>query len=835
MIRIALAFALGIGLLTVLASSPGRAQSDPFEDCRRRVQEKRDDYDAYYCFLDVARATGLRSEAEAGLARLESGSPWATLVLGHAAAAVGDAQIAEPRYLKAVALFEAANIPLGAVIARTNLFRIYDNTGDAEAANEQVERVWSAHRDSQDPELAVRASLLRGNYLVFGAGGDLQEVEDIVKAGLAKLPPKGLEHLYEQLLELRMDAYRKRNRPDLVLRAAQDLMAFYENQPPSALTGQTALVIADATALLAQGSDGRPLAIERARRAVELTRQLEHKIIEGQASALLGALLAIDDAEASRALFERCRELAREVDLPSLRAECLFQMADRAPGLAPGEAERMGAEAIEISSQLGVTWQASAWQSQLRVLWRSRPPAAAWQASRPGLELQEALAAKQTRDVETAEVLRATQELGEWMVGRMLAQPQPMLAEAFELLERSRARALLTSVTNPNARLTDVPVIGLAELQRLLRPNQALILFQVARDRDVYGEAAGSAWAFSITRDRVHVARIPERRVLEARVPAVVGLLERRDETEARASAALTAEILSETLAALPPGVDELLISPDGVLHSLPFPALREARRGPTLGERFAIANVPSASLWAHWRRQSAPARAPRALVMADPAAAPGVDEGASLRAVTSLPGARAEGEWIARYFARGVELHVAADASEHRLKTAQLPRYGLFHFAVHAVADDAEPERSAVLLSPGDGDDGFLRPSEIAALPFDDSVVVLSACQGASGQAIAGEGVFSLSRAFLKAGADAVVGSLWPLRDEEARWFFQTFYRNLANGVSLSQAMQATRRQAVEARLPVHAWAGMILIGDGSPALDLARRAVALGWGSRE
>jgi CHAT domain-containing protein len=436
------------------------------------------------------------------------------------------------------------------------------------------------------------------------------------------------------------------------------------------------------------------------------------------------------------------------------------------------------------------------------------------------------VAAIQTRDFDTAQVLRGAQSLGEWIVGRLLAQPQPMLAEAFELLERSRARALLTSVTDPSARLTDVPVIGLAELQRLLRPNQALILFQVARDRDVYGEPAGSAWAFSVTRDRVHVARIPEQRVLEARVPAVVGLLERRDESEARASAALTAEILGETLAALPPGVEELLISPEGVLHALPFPALREARRGPTLGERFAIANVPSASLWAHWMRAAAPLRASRALVMADPAAAPGVEDDASLRAVTTLPGARAEGEWIARNFGSAVELHVAEAASEHLLKTANLPRYGLFHFAVHAVADDAEPDRSAVLLSPGGGDDGLLRPAEIEALPFDDSVVVLSACQGAFGQAVAGEGVFSLSRAFLKAGAGAVVGSLWPLRDEEARWFFQTLYRNLAKGGSLSQAMQATRRQAVTARLPVHAWAGMVLIGDGSPALGIEARA---------
>jgi CHAT domain-containing protein len=282
----------------------------------------------------------------------------------------------------------------------------------------------------------------------------------------------------------------------------------------------------------------------------------------------------------------------------------------------------------------------------------------------------------------------------------------------------------------------------------------------------------------------------------------------------------------------LPPEVNELLISADGVLHSLPFPALREQPGGPPLGARFALVSTPSARLWAHWVGQKRGTAPGRLLVLADPTVSQEIPAGwpvvAAQRAgrLAPLPSAREEGEWLAKRFDGHADLHVGADAREQMLKLADLGRYGVLHFAAHAIADEAEPDRSAVVLAPGAGDDGFLRPSEIEALRLDHAVVVLSACQGASGQAVGGEGVFSLSRSFLKAGADAVIASLWPLRDDDALWFFRAFYRNLAGGNTLGGALQATRRQAVDAGMPARAWAGIVLIGDSSLAPTLRANA---------
>src|SRR5262249_55021015 len=137
--------------------------------------------------------------------------------------------------------------------------------------------------------------------------------------------------------------------------------------------------------------------------------------------------------------------------------------------------------------------------------------------------------------------------------------------------------------------------------------------------------------------------------------------------------------------------------------------------------------------------------------------------------------------------------------------------------FAAHAVADDERPERSSVLLAPGSpAEDGLLQVREIADLPLGGRIVVLSACRSAGGSLLRGEGVLSLAPAFFQARAPAVVGSLWPLRDDEGERLFGAFYRHLAGGVSLGTALQAAQREAIAAGQPPAAWSGLVVIGDG-------------------
>jgi len=174
-------------------------------------------------------------------------------------------------------------------------------------------------------------------------------------------------------------------------------------------------------------------------------------------------------------------------------------------------------------------------------------------------------------------------------------------------------------------------------------------------------------------------------------------------------------------------------------------------------------------------------------------------------------------------------------EATEAALKSADLSRYGVIHLAAHAVVNDEYPEKSAVLLAPGDpdsGEDGVLRFDEVAALDLEGQVVVLSACRSASGPLIGGEGVMGLANAFFQAGARTVVAGLWPVRDREAAALVDRFGGHLGDGRSVGQAMTLARRDLIRAGAPRAAWAGMVVLGDGE-AVPLPGDSSS--WGARQ
>lgn len=421
---------------------------------------------------------------------------------------------------------------------------------------------------------------------------------------------------------------------------------------------------------------------------------------------------------------------------------------------------------------------------------------------------------------------------------RLVAVQRRLLDAALEGGGREAALKELQELERHERDLRPAPRHGTPEFVSLeaveqgLGEDEALLAFLVGDDVDVSGTSAGGAWVLAVTRGGTQVHRIPGRTRLVAAATLFSGLVERRDDSELGAAAALHAQLLGPALAGLPPTVRRLLLVPDGPLHDLPFAALRERPDGPPLVARYELALVPSASLWRHWRQ--APARAPggEALVLADPDRAipqplaravarerAGVfTEAAQLGA---LPEARREGhevEDVLRGTHTPARLHVGTDASEHALKSTNLSSVRVLHLAAHAVVDAEAPERSALVLAPGsEEEDGILQPREIAELHLKGALVVLSACRSASGTVLPGEGVLSLARAFFEAGAHTVVASLWPLRDDEAAALVERFYRHLATGVSTSAALRAAQLEAMEDGLPPAAWAGLVVLGDAS------------------
>jgi hypothetical protein len=375
----------------------------------------------------------------------------------------------------------------------------------------------------------------------------------------------------------------------------------------------------------------------------------------------------------------------------------------------------------------------------------------------------------------------------------------------------------------PHRRRTQPEFASLAAVQSGLSEHEAVLSFQIGLWQTYDGDDGGGSWLIAVTKDRTSVHRLPDRTRFSAVIPVFVGLLTANEGGGVAAAARLYQELLAEAVSLLPPRITRLIIVPDWSLHLLPFESLRATPASAPLGAKYETVYAPSATLWLHWLKSARPTIAGRLLTLADPAVEGSVGRQDSRTAlflqgvrVGRLPHAREESRAIQRYAAATRSL-VGAAASEHALKNADLSAYDVFHFAAHAVSDESHPERSAVLLAAGDaGEDGLLQAREIEALDLDGRIVVLSACQTTSGAIQSGEGVLSLARAFFEAGAHAVVGSRWPLRDSDAAELFAGFYRRLGRGASLAEALQATQNEARAAGRPASTWAALVLLGNG-------------------
>ncbi|MBM4272823.1 MAG: CHAT domain-containing protein [Deltaproteobacteria bacterium] len=113
---------------------------------------------------------------------------------------------------------------------------------------------------------------------------------------------------------------------------------------------------------------------------------------------------------------------------------------------------------------------------------------------------------------------------------------------------------------------------------------------------------------------------------------------------------------------------------------------------------------------------------------------------------------------------------------------------------------------------------DGFLTASEIFGMNLNASVVGLSACKTGLGVQTAGEGVVGLSRAFMYAGTDSVLVSLWSVADESTYKLMVKFFEGIKAGrdkiTALKEAKEYLRANGYENPF---FWAPFILIGEAN------------------
>ena len=86
-------------------------------------------------------------------------------------------------------------------------------------------------------------------------------------------------------------------------------------------------------------------------------------------------------------------------------------------------------------------------------------------------------------------------------------------------------------------------------------------------------------------------------------------------------------------------------------------------------------------------------------------------------------------------------ELLLGNEATFSRFSQTDLSDYDYIHFATHAFINEENPEFSAILLYPEEGNSGATYVGDIYNLELDANLVVLGACQTGMGSVYKGEG----------------------------------------------------------------------------------------------
>jgi CHAT domain-containing protein len=271
-----------------------------------------------------------------------------------------------------------------------------------------------------------------------------------------------------------------------------------------------------------------------------------------------------------------------------------------------------------------------------------------------------------------------------------------------------------------------------------------------------------------------------------------------------------------------------VIVIPDSELNLLPFSALMDSGEYALQSHTFSAS--PSTTVLCLLRDRE-PA------VLADPLQYVGVaawtesveHEGLALRGASfpdlkqlqPLPSSKMEVEMIARDFPVSSTVLLGSEATETKFKSLPLDQYRVLHLALHGYADVEYPDRSALVFAPESGgkDDGLLEVREIRSLRLKASLVTLSACNTGVGP-VGDVDVADLGNAFIEAGADSVVSTLWELEDQSTMQLMTNFYQNLSAHQTKANALRAAQLGLMRAGLPPYYWASFQVVGDSSGTL---------------
>ena len=383
------------------------------------------------------------------------------------------------------------------------------------------------------------------------------------------------------------------------------------------------------------------------------------------------------------------------------------------------------------------------------------------------------------------------------------SEPDEQIAELCHAQEAHRDVLDSIERLNPElASLVSINPLKAREIQELLSPNVALLEYFLGEETRL---------VFVVTREKVlavSLAASPEKlfnTIQRFREEAVEGISPLRSGSEDYdKTLSVLYDILVHPVEKEISHVEHLVIVPHGILHYLPFQALRTTREGKQgyLVESYAVSYLPSASVLKYARTKN---KENRKNIFA---------AGNPTTELLPLPAAEKEAREVSALFEDKLVL-TGERATENLVKTKS-PHYDVVLLSTHGEMIHEDPLRSNLRFVPAPDNDGRLTVDEIFDMDIKANLVTLSACEtalarGEGGGFPQGDDLVGLSRAFIHAGTPSTLASLWKVADESTVKLMQTFYRNLQS-MSKAEALRQAQLELMRTSVPYTAQRGMVI-----------------------
>ena len=496
-----------------------------------------------------------------------------------------------------------------------------------------------------------------------------------------------------------------------------------------------------------------------------------------------------------------------------------------------------------------------------------RDPASAELALEARLNRQGLLAEIEQRQRLLADSSPQNKDLAQRIVGldRQLATQTKITSGQREQLVKQRQ--MLEAELNrqlPNLVMKPVTTDQVANALKVVAPDGLLVEFQKYR---VYqGHQQGNKqWgkerylALLLQPDgQIHTLQLGEAAVIDS----AVDLALKSTFMNASDAAERWIKVSDLVLKPLEPylsNVRQLFLTPDGVLHRVPFAMLQVSGGAQPLllNEAFKLRILTTGRDLLNLQKPGVVGRG--SIVMADPNyESKGRSTTTTTTTTTTLSRTRGMGQRQHRsgeLSANKVWMPLPATAKEAvslaQLLNIQEPIMGnqatasfalkqisprIFHIATHGffqpnqVAGSRHQEdpmlRSGLVLAGANypdadpNDDGYLTAAEVTGMNLEGTeLVTLSACQTGLGDLHTGEGVYGLQRALTVAGSRSTLLSLWSVDDEGTKAFMVSYYQRLMDGEGRADALAATqkefRQHPIAGWRNPYIWAAFQLVGD--------------------